>query len=133
VKIIGHHWVDSEKFVEIDSIDDIKRTPVGSVLLFDNIENSIELLKYCQEQSLPSAVRVESSKESLFANSLGVRYIMASKDIVEDIQSIAQQYLFDTQIIIEISNEDEMEGYAKMGIDGIIFSSAIESKIAYVK
>ena len=41
-------------------------------------------------------------------------------------QSIAQQYLFDTQIIIEISNEDEMEIYAKMGIDGVLFSSAIE-------
>jgi len=126
VKIIGHHWVESEQIVEIDSIDHIKRTPVGSILLFDNIDNSIDLLKYCHKESLPSAVRVDSIKNSLFANSLDVRYIIASKDIVEDIQSIAQQYLFDTQIIVEISSEDEIEIYAKMGIDGVLFSSAIE-------
>ena len=45
--------------------------------------------------------------------------------MAKEIQSIAQHYLFDAQIVVIIKNEDEIEQYAQMGIDGVVFPSAI--------
>jgi len=126
VKIIGHPWIESERFVTVDSMEKITGSPAGSVLLFDDLSVSIELLHYCQREGLPFALRTEEIKTALFAHALNARYVIAEKVIVQAIQALAQNYLFDTQILVEIQNENEIEKYARMGIDGVIFSAAIE-------
>ena len=126
MKIIGHPWIESERFVTVDSMEKITGSPAGSVLLFDDLSVSIELLHYCQREGLPFALRAGESKTALFAHALNARYVIAEKVIVQAIQELAQNYLFDTQILVEIQNENEIEKYARMGIDGVIFSAAVE-------
>ncbi len=126
MKIIGHPWIESERFVTVDSVEKITGSPAGSILLFDDLSASIELLHYCQREGLPFALRTEEVKTALFAHALNARYVIAEKVIVQAIQALAQNYLFDTQILVEIQNENEIEKYARMSIDGVIFSAAIE-------
>ncbi len=127
MKIFGHPWIESEDFVEIDSLLAIKQTKPASILLFDDMKHSIELLHYCQREALPTALRVDEIKHAIFANLLNVGYIITPPKKASEIQALAQHYLFDTQVVVEIESEDEIERYAKMGIDGVIFATAIIS------
>jgi hypothetical protein len=126
MKIIGHPWIESERFVSVETIERIKKTPPASILLFADIEHSIELLHYCREQGLPFAVETEELKSMLFAQALGARYILAGNNSAEVFQAVAQHYLFDMEILVPIDHENEIENYAKMGIDGVIFVSSIQ-------
>jgi len=128
MKIIGHPWIESERFIAVESKDEIKRTPAGSVLLFAELESSIDLLHYCREQGLPFAVETETLKTMLFAQALGARYILTANKEAEVFQAVAQHYLFDMEILVSIGDESEIESYANMGIDGVIFASSIERK-----
>ena len=126
MKIIGHPWIESERFVMVDSIEKIAGSPAGTVLLFDDLATSIELLHYCKREGLPFALRAGEVKTALFAHALNARYIIAEREMAQAIQKLAQHYLFDTQILVEISDESEIETYAKMGLDGVIFPAAIK-------
>lgn len=126
MKIIGHPWIESERFVAVDSLDTIKMSPAGSILLFDDLAASIALVHYCQKEGLPFAVRVTEIKTALFAYALGARYIIAEREAAQAIQQLAQQYLFDTQILVEIRDENEIETCAGMGLDGVLFPDAIQ-------
>ncbi len=125
MKIIGHPWIESECFVTVDSMEKIVGSPAGSILLFNNLGASIELLHYCQREGLPFALRAGEVKTALFAHALNARYIIAERETAEAIQKLAQHYLFDTQILVEISDESEIETYAEMDLDGVIFPAAI--------
>ncbi len=126
MKIIGHQWIESERFVTVDSIEKIVGSPAGSILLFDDLVISIELLHYCQREGLPFALRAGEVKTALFAQALSARYIIAEHETAQAIQKLAQHYLFDTQILVEISDDSEIETYAVMGLDGVIFPAAIQ-------
>lgn len=125
MKIFGHPWIESEAFVEIDSLLEIKQTMPASILLFNDMKRSIELLHYCQRETLPTAVRIDEIKHAIFANLLNVQYIIVSSKNAREIQALAQHYLFDTEVVVEVESEDEIERYAKMGIDAVIFPTAI--------
>ena len=126
MKIIGHPWIESDKFVAVQSVDEIKKSPSSSILLFGDLEDSIDLLHYSRDQGLPFAVEAKDLKSLLFAHALGARYILAGNKEAEEFQAVAQHYLFDTEILAVIQDEDGIESYAKMGIDGVIFASSIE-------
>lgn len=126
MKIIGHPWIESERFVLVNSRDGIRKSPPSSVLLFEDIESSIELLRYSREQGLPFALKTDKLRSMLFAHSLGARYVLTGREQAEEFQSVAQHYLFDTEILVPVSKESEIELYAGLGIDGVIFSSSIE-------
>ncbi len=125
MKIIGHPWIESEQFVKVDAIEKIQRTPAGSILLLTDLDTSIELVHYCQGEGLPFALEAADVKTALFAHALHARYIISSKETVEEIQQLAQHYLFDTQILVEITSEEEITAFAQKGIDGVLFSTAI--------
>ena len=126
MKIIGHPWIESEKFIAIERREEIGGTPAGSILLFSDMERSIDLLHYCREQGLPFAVKTGELKSMLLAQALGARYILSGDESAEEFQAVAQHYLFDMEIIVLIDDESEIEAYAKRGIDGVIFAASIE-------
>jgi hypothetical protein len=131
MKIIGHPWIESERFIVVSSVNEIKKSPAASILLFRGIEHSIELLYYCRDEGLPFAVETEELKSMLFAHALGARYILTRDKEAEAFQAVAQHYLFDTEILVSIDEESEIEPYAKMGIDGVIFASFIQRSGEY--
>jgi len=121
MKIFGHPWIEYETFYSVNSIDDIKRTPSNALLHIDSLSDNIELVIYCKNNLLDYALRVLDIKEAIFANNLGATFLLCSKSLAKELMPIAQNYLFDTQVIAYISNESEIAEMAKSGVDGVKF------------
>ncbi len=120
--IFGHKWIELPKFYKIETIEDIKETPSNSTILLSNLEEYIDIAKYCKKNSIPFAIEVNSIKDAIFSNLLSAKYIVASKKLAKSIMPIAQNYLFDSLVLAKINSEDEIEEMAKSGIDGVIFN-----------
>ena len=121
MKIFGHPWIESETFYSVESIDEIKRTPPNALLHIDSLAEHIGLVHYCQENTLEYALKISEIKEAMFANNFGAKYLLCSKELAKELMPIAQNYLFDTQVIAYILDETEIEEMAKVGVDGIKF------------
>ena len=122
MKIFGHPWLPSEAFYPISSIEEIAKTPPNSTVELKPLLVSIELAQYCNQNHIAYALEVETIKDALFANQMGCRYIITHKSLAKELMPIAQNYLFDTQILARISDEEEIEDLAKYGVDGVIFT-----------
>ena len=122
MKIFGHPWLPSEAFYPISSIEEIAKTPPNSTVELKPLLVSIELAQYCNQNHIAYALEVETIKDALFANQMGCRYIITHKSLAKELMPIAQNYLFDTQILARISDEEEIEDLAKCGVDGVIFT-----------
>ena len=123
--IIGHPWVESQVFRKTSSLAEIKASTSSEILLFDSLLTSQDLVQYCYKNTIAYAVEVASLKEAVFANALEAKYLLCSKAQAKEIQEMAQEYLFDTRVLVKITNEDEIDAIAKLGIDGVIFKEAI--------
>ena len=72
------------------------------------------------KNAIPYIIRVRSIKETIFANLLGAKYTISSKELATKLMPIAQNYLFDTQILAEIESDSEIEEMAKANVDGVV-------------
>jgi len=125
MEIIGHPWIESKRFVKVFSLEEISRTQAGDVILLEPFNVSIEMARYCREHQLPYAVTVTSIREAIFANALGAAYLIAEHEQAIAIQKIADEYLFDTKVLVLIEEEKRIDTMARFGIDGVIFPAAI--------
>jgi len=123
--IIGHPWIKSHKFSKVFSIEDIKNSQTDDVVLLEPLADSHSFAAYCQQNSIDYAVVVSTLDGAIFANALGARYMICEEEIALTIQPIAQEYLFDTKVLVLIHNEKEISKIARGGIDGVIFAEAI--------
>ena len=121
MKIFGHPLMESETFYSVENIEEIERTPSNALLHIESFNEHFELIQYCQKNSLPYALKISEIKEAIFANNLGAKYLLCSKELAKELMPIAQNYLFDTQVIAYILDEKEIEEMAKVGVDGIKF------------
>ena len=119
MKIFGHEWIESERFYEIIQESEISKTPTNALLKLDVLSSSLLLAKYCQANGLRYALEVKSIEDAIFANLLSATYILCDKKIAKELIPIAQNYLFDTQILAYIK-EGEIEEMAKIGVDGVV-------------
>ena len=124
VKVIGHPWIKSKKFCKVFSIEDIKNSCIDNIVLIEPLVDSHSLAQYCQDNSVTYAVVVSNLNDAIFANSLGAKYMICEEDALM-IQPIAQEYLFDTQILVLIHTVKEISKIARGGIDGVVFAEAI--------
>ncbi|MCH9739851.1 MAG: hypothetical protein K0U38_03285 [Epsilonproteobacteria bacterium] len=129
MKIFGHPWVESECFYPLSSIDDIKQTPANSILFLTPLPSSLELAHYCQQNHIGYALEVHSIEEAVFANLMQCQYVITDKMLAKELMPIAQNYLFDTQVLAQIENDNEIETMAKVGVDGVIFPNAFSIPI----
>jgi hypothetical protein len=120
MKIFGHPWIKSKDFYGVLDIKDIKETPPNSTILLSNF--NIEIASYCQKNLIPYSMVIDSIKEAIFANNLNCKYIITHKELAKKIMPIAQNYLFDTQVLAKIKADSEIEEMARVGVDGVIFS-----------
>jgi len=125
MQIFNHPWVESPLFYKIETIKDIESTPPNSIVSLSPLPYSIDIAKYCQKNLIPFAIDINSIKNSIFANILGAKYIICSPKLAKEIMPIAQNYLFDTQVLATISQEDKIEEMAKVGVDGVIFTKKL--------
>ena len=123
--IIGHPWIKSSHFCKVFSIEDIKKAQATDIVLLEPLVDSHKYATYCQENNIIFSVVVNTLDDALFANALGAKFIICEEDDALMIQPIAQEYLFDTGVLVLIHNEKEISKIVRGGIDGVIFAEAI--------
>ena len=119
MKIFGHPWVESECFYPIQRPQGIAQTPPNSTLKINSFDR--ELMVYCQSNGIAYAIQINSLREAIFANLLGAKYMITHKALATTLMPVAQNYLFDSQVLATISEDAEIEEMAKIGVDGVIF------------
>ncbi len=120
--IVGHKLIKSPLYQRVNSIEDIKSSPSNSVIFFDTIEANSQLANYATNNDVSFAVLVTSSYEALIANSLGAAYIICKdSDITQQIQSLANEYLWSAKILQVIVENRQIVTVANSSIDGVIF------------
>lgn len=117
--ILGDENFSSEKLLKVQNIDDISNTPPNSTIYLAS--GNVLIQKFCKLNKVNYAVVILSIKEAIYANNLNAKYIICAKDIAASIQKIAENYMFDSKILVEIDSEDEIEWAALNGIDGVIY------------
>ena len=123
--VIGHPWIKSQRFAKVSSIEDIKNTKTDDIVLLELLADSHSYAEYCQNNSIAYAVVTNTLEDAVFANALGAVYMICEEDDALMIQPIAQEYLFDTRILVRIECEKDISKIAKSGIDGVVFAEAI--------
>lgn len=129
MKIFGHPWVESEKFYVVISTEDIQKTAPNSMVTIGSITESSmrELAHYCQLNKLRYSLEVKSIHEAIFANLMGATFAICDSSLAEELMPIAQNYLFDMQVLVyldDINNKSMIEQMAKVGVDGLIYTEA---------
>ncbi|MEA3554193.1 MAG: hypothetical protein U9R39_07335 [Campylobacterota bacterium] len=122
--IIGDNYINYENISVINSIEDIKLTKPNTTVVF---EFDKDLMKYCNQNDLNYAVKIVSIKESIYANNLNARYILPDNKLLEVVQKIAENYMFDSKILATIEKEQSIEDIALKSIDGVIFKRLINN------
>lgn len=120
--IIGDKLVPFEDIIYIKNIENIKNTKANSTIIFHYDEKALE---YSYKNNLSSAVIVSSIKESIYCNSLNVKYIISEKNLSCEIQKIADNYMFDSKNLVIIDSNEEFEQTAISQIDGVIYRELI--------
>ncbi len=120
--LIGDEFIPYENISKITTITDIERTKSNSTLLFSY---DIELIKYCHKNSLNFAVIVKDIKELIYSSQFDTKYIICTKDLSLMAQKIADNYLFDSKILVTIVHSDEIQWVAQNEIDGAIYKDLI--------
>jgi hypothetical protein len=123
--IIGHPWIESSRFCKVFSEEDIKKCKADDIILLEPLVDTIRLAKYCQTNDIPYAVTVNTLNEAIFCNALDANFMICEEDEACVIQPIAQEYLFDTKVLVLIHDEKDIVKIARSGIDGVIFAEGI--------
>lgn len=122
--ILGHKDIKNIDLFEVQSIDSIKQTPSNSTILISL--QSKDIIEFAKENQIKFALHVSTLKEVVFAHLFRASYILVDKNLCENAQKIANEYLYDAKILVKIDDEIDIEKYALLGIDGVIFPQAIK-------
>jgi hypothetical protein len=120
--LIGDKLIPFENMYKINSINDLQDTTVKHTISFGYNE---KLMEYVCKNDLQYAVVVSSIKESIYANALNAKYIIAAKELAMKIQQIAENYMFDSKILAIIESNEEIEEVALKEVDGVIYKALL--------
>jgi len=121
----GHRFIESEHFYHISSIDAIVNTPSNSTVYIEFSEDNLDIIKYAITNGVKVALHVEDVVEIVYASALGASYLVVAKELSKTAQNLADTYLFDAKVLVNIEDEKEIEELALLGVDGVICSNAI--------
>ncbi|GHS87227.1 hypothetical protein FACS189487_02960 [Campylobacterota bacterium] len=108
--------IDAEKeVIFVDSIDEIDRTKVGSLVVLDFRNGDLD---FYANAPIALAVKVGSIRDFLFLSAAKVKYALAEMPLAIELQKTAENYLLDIKVLA-IADIDEIETIAKNSIDGI--------------
>ncbi len=123
--IYGHRFIASESFYHILSIEAISNTPPSSTVFLPFDENNLDIINHLITNHIDFALEIQTISQAIYASSFGAKFIIIPKELASTIQNIANNYLFDSKILIILENENEIEEMAILGVDGVVFSNAI--------
>ena len=120
--LIGDPYIPYESITRVDSKEDIAKTEPNTTVVFNM---DMELLSYCIDNALHCGVIAKNTLEVIYAHNLGAKYIIVPKEIVKNMQELADNYMFDSKILAIISDTKEIAEVAKQHIDGIIYKDLL--------
>ncbi len=123
--IFGHSFIPSKSLYHITDIDGVIHTPPSSLIYIEFSENNLDIIEHANSNSIEFALDVNNIEELIYASALNAKYILVSREIAKTAQNIAENYLFDAKILVHITDNDEIEELALLGVDGVLFSNAI--------
>ncbi len=123
--ILGHRFLPGESLYHTLSIDSINNTPPSSVIYLEFSEGNLDIIQYARSNHIDFTLSVTDITQLLYASALEAKYILVPKEMAKTAQNIAENYLFDAKILVNIHEDEEIEEMALLGIDGVIFSNAI--------
>ena len=123
--LFGHRFISSKLFYHISDIDDITHTPPSSTLILSFNEQNLDIISHCNLNQLSFALSVQSVTDLVYASALHASYIIVQQDLAKTAQDLAQNYLFDAKVLVRIEDDKEIEEMALLGVDGVIYPSAI--------
>ncbi|MDD2699129.1 MAG: hypothetical protein PHF17_10040 [Arcobacteraceae bacterium] len=121
--IIGSDYIGHDYFEGVHEIKDIVHTSSNTTLLFFY---NLDLMEYCFKNTLPYAVILNSIQEAVFANNLGAKYLITDEHKSKTIQTVAENYMFDSKVLSIIDGIEMIENVAINGIDGVIYKKILE-------
>lgn len=100
-------------------------TVIGSEFVpFINAKIAKFSLQSLQNQS--EFVLVNSKKEAVLANANEIKFIVCNNlNLARQLQSLANDYIFDSKIALIIANDDELEDAIEARIDAVIYQKAV--------
>ncbi len=123
--LFGHPLLESEKFYHISDVGSVVKTPPNGVIYLEFSKENLDIVNYLRSNSIRFALEVANIKDAILAYNLGADFIVVAVQIAGDIQKIAETYLFDAKILARSDDEAMIEEAALIGIDGVLFPTAV--------
>lgn len=127
--LIGHPLVTSPAFQVAESQEAVEKMAKSSLIAYVKGKNKESLWKFCDENSVKYASKAVSIKDAVLLNALGASYIICEKKQAASLQKLADDYLFDSKILLMVENEKEIEDAAGYRVDGVLFKGVIDGKL----
>jgi cytochrome c1 len=121
---IGDTLIPYEPIFNVKTVEEVSKTQANSTVLFTYNE---ELMQYCFQNHIAYGIKINTLKESLYANALRAKYIICEKEMASLVQKTAQNYLFDSKILAVINSNDEIEEIAQLEIDGVLYRRVLST------
>lgn len=126
--IIGHKLIDYPKFFRALKVADVHNSSPKDIVLACG-EGREGLWKFLCDNRVTYATEALSIRDAVILNALKATYIVVSnRELAESIQQVANEYLFDSKILLAIEHEEQIEECAKLGIDGVIYKGVIDGE-----
>jgi len=123
--LFGHRFIKSKSFYHVLDIQSISNTPPSSTIFVEFSEDNLDIIKHATLNSIPLALGTKNIIQIIYASSFDASFIIVPKELASTAQNLANNYLFDAKILVEVEYEKDIEEFAILGIDGIIFPNAI--------
>lgn len=119
MKIFGYPPIPSPTFIQIHSLQEIDTITANHIVYFTpSIDKDLSIGRYCHEHQIAYAILTEEITTFLLYTNLSLKYCITHN---VTLQSIATQYLLDTQILHPISSLEEIPALIQSNLDGAIF------------
>ncbi len=115
---LGKSDLNISNIIKIKDISQIKDTKPDDIV---QIDYDIKFMRYLSNNDIDFIVKIQNRKELLYSNAIKANYILVDKSIAKKCQDIADNYMFDSKIIVLICDDNQLENMADIGIDGVLF------------
>jgi hypothetical protein len=123
--LFGHPLIQSEQLYHIESIDAILNTPSNSIIALFFEEQNMDIITHLRNNHIRFALYVANTTEAIVAENLRATYLVVNNKNGEEIQKVAEHYMFDAKVLGYCENIDNLEKLIDMRLDGAIFAEAI--------
>jgi len=123
--IYGHRFIPSNSFYHVLDIESISNTPPSCIIHIEFSEENLDIISHANLNQITTSICVKNITEIIYASALEASFIVVHNELAAEAQKIANEYLFDAKILVLVENESEIEKFALLGIDGVIFPNAI--------